>query len=474
MKKKGYILGALMAGAIFCSLNAAPVKAAIVSMPTHGSSYVRKGNTYKLYFKAPSKLTVNTKAKYTIVNTSNWKCIPYPNSKKNTKTFYLRAGHYALTTKSKKNTKIKNSYTRITKIRKSLETFSYKKQPGDIHHPNAVKFGKKINGLSDMYRTAKLNAGNYYQFTLDKDQKVTLNLNVMPVYQNARTNIFNNNMVEVGLNDRYVYDPYRLGSKGKLTNKKYSWNLTKGTYALNLAIARGRYNFKLTTEDTAAIPAQGKITNISSTNDGIKVDYDKIPNATGYGIYAIPVYSQTIRSNNPNTLWIEGSRFINRKLPNELSQVVPKNEIINGQTYKIAIRGMNTQDNKTFGPVSEVKKFTYYAPLTGDKTTPKTPKLVVSYYDDGGSDEPAININWSIDLEADSHEVQYRLKGTKKWTTFFSKNKDWDSVDDPTLATGEDFKKGQVYEIRVRALRSNLKSPWSEIKTIKVTLTPHR
>lgn len=27
-----------------------------------------------------------------------------------------------------------------------------------------------------MYRTAQLNAGNYYQFTLDKDQKVTLDL----------------------------------------------------------------------------------------------------------------------------------------------------------------------------------------------------------------------------------------------------------------------------------------------------------
>ena len=49
-----------------------------------------------------------------------------------------------------------------------------------------------------------------------------------------------------------------------------------------------------------------------------------------------------------------------------------------------------------------------------------------------------------------------------------------DIVDDPTNDFGQDFKKDQVYEVRVRALHSNLISDWSEVKTARVDVTPNR
>lgn len=100
--------------------------------------------------------------------------------------------------------------------------------------------------------------------------------------------------------------------------------------------------------------------------------------------------------------------------------------------------------------------------------------LEVSYYDDHGQDEPYISVNWNLNSNVDSYEIAYRLKGTQNWTTFLTKSKTSDEISDPTNDTGSDFKKGQVYEVRVRALNSNLKSNWSKIKTVTVTVTPNR
>lgn len=59
MKKKAYLIGALAAGAVLLSLNT-NVQAATVPISGNSTSYVRKGNTYRFYFKAPTRLTVNT------------------------------------------------------------------------------------------------------------------------------------------------------------------------------------------------------------------------------------------------------------------------------------------------------------------------------------------------------------------------------------------------------------------------------
>lgn len=472
MKKKGYLFTVIMAGAVLLSLNAAPTEAAKISIPSQGTSYVKKGNTYRFYFKAPVKLTVTTTAKYTIRNTSNWKCIPYPSSKKHTKVFYLRAGHYDLTTTSKKNVKIKTSYKKVSSIRKSLETFSYKKYPGTFANPTKVKMNQTVKGLSDMYNTTKYNPGPYYEFTLDKDQKVTMDLTSMPIYQNARTNIFNTNVTNIYPASKYDYDLDQFSYKGKGTHKKFSWNLQKGTYFFYFDGARGRFNFKLTSQDTDAIPAASKITKVTTANDALNIDYSSANKATKYGVYVIG-YSNI---NNFDKGFFNTFSVIDRDFSSELSQSTKDHmALINGETYKISVRTMNDTDGKTYGPISDSVDYTYYKPLAnGDTTVPQTPKIQISYYDDGGGDEPRINVDWNIDKIADSYEVEYRLKGSKQWTTFFSRFDSGDEIDSPERATGSDFKKGQVYEVRVRALHSNLKSAWSEIKTTKVTITPDR
>lgn len=472
MKKKGYLFTAMMAGAVLLSLNAAPTQAAKVSMPSQGTSYVRKGNTYRLYFKAPVKLTVTTTAKYTIRNTSDWKCIPYPSSKKHTKVFYLRAGHYDLTTTSKKNVKIKTSYKKISKIRKSLETFSYKKYPGTFRNPTKVELNQNVKVLSDMYNTEKYNPGQYYEFTLDKDQKVTMDMTSMPVYENAHTNIFNSNVVNIYPATKYDYDPEQFSFKGKGTHKKYSWNLQKGTYRFTVNGARGRTNFKLTSEDTDAIPAASQITKVTTDNDALNIEYSAADKATGYGIYVVPKSS----INNFDTSLLYTYAVMNSEYPSTLSQSTRDHRaLINGETYKISVRTMNDTDGKTYGPLSEPMEYTYYVPLAkGDTTVPQTPTIQVSYYDDGGSDEPYIDIDWNLDKTADSYEVAYRLKGSEDWTTFFTHLNSGDEITSPERATGYDFKKGQVYEIRVRAWHSNLKSDWSAVKTTRVTVTPER
>lgn len=299
---------------------------------------------------------------------------------------------------------------------------------------------------------------------------------VQPVYQNSRSNIFNNNGIQIVQDTDYGYALNPWKTKGTLKNGKYSWNLEKGTYYLEKGSARGRFSFKLTSEDTNALPSTPKVTKVSSTEDGIKADYTKADNATGYGIYGSSL--RRYRSNDPlldAASMIGHSNFTpDGNYPDVLTQTISKNRLINGETYDIAVRAVNDEEGRSFSPVSANQKFTYYIPLKGSHEKPKTPTLKVSYYNDHGSDEPYINIEWDVNPEADSYEIQYRLKGSSKWATFFSKTRSGDIVDDPTNDFGQDFKKGQVYEVRVRALHSNLISDWSEVKTARVDVTPNR
>lgn len=265
-----------------------------------------------------------------------------------------------------------------------------------------------------------------------------MNLSVMPIYENSRTNIFNDNDVRIISGSKYGYPLNEWQTKGSLTNEKHSWNLEKGTYYISVVSARGRYSFNLSSEDTNELLGASKLTNISSTDDGIKVDYEKADNATGYGIYGSPVTRSRYIWHDPS---LDSFRVINDKFPDVLTQTIPKNQLINGETYDIAVRTMNNNEGKSFGSVSSNQEFTYYIPLKGNREVPKTPTLKVSYYDDHGSDEPYIDIDWNVDSIADSHEIQYRLKGSNKWASFFSKQSTGDEVDDPTNDFGQDFKK---------------------------------
>ena len=135
-----------------------------------------------------------------------------------------------MTTKSGENVKIKTSAIRITKIRNKLETFSHKTYPTTVRYSEAIplKMGQTVTGLSNMYHSDKLNTTNIYKFTLDKDQKVTMNMSVQPVYENSRSNIFNNNDIQIVQDTDYGYALNPWKTKGTLKNGKYSWNLEKG------------------------------------------------------------------------------------------------------------------------------------------------------------------------------------------------------------------------------------------------------
>lgn len=463
MKKK-YLIGIAAAIGVALSLeaNVPLAQAATIQTPITGTSYIRKGNTYKLHLKVPGRVTINTKAKYTLVNTSSWKCIPYPGNSKNSKVYYLRAGNYKLATTSK-NSKIKTSFTKLTKIKHTLDDYAISRNTNTYKNPVKIELGQSINGFLNLYKTYKSTNAHYYQFTLNKPQKVTLDLSAMPIYN-----------VKKQISDTYItlqdtQDDFNIPSvqaKGQLSHQKYSWYLPKGTYTINFYMLRGRYNFKLTSEDSNLIPSDTKITKVTSVPEGLKVEYTKSENATGYNVY---VKSQTKG-------YVSGTYGILSKT-DSLSTIIPKSYLTNGDDYSISIRGVNISDVKKpiYGNRSEDFKYKYYASTSENATAVKTPEISVSYNDDNGSDEPYIDINWNENPEADSYEVAYRIKGQSAWHTYTTNKKTGDEL---TNSTDKNnvlyFIKGKTYEVRVRALKGKLKSDWSAIKTTTVTIDPAR
>lgn len=458
MKTKKILLSSLIAAGMAFSFNMNNAQAATIQTPIQGTSYVKKGNTYKLHLKVPGKVTINTKAKYKIINTSSWKCIPYSGSTKNSKVFYLRAGNYKLTSTNSKNTKIKTSFTKLTKLKKTLDDYPIEKNELTSTNPDKIKIGQKVKGFLDMFKTYKFSGNHYYKFTLDKPQKITVNLSTMPVYELSKTNIFSDTSISIRPDTSYDYSLANWRVKGKVANKKNVWYLTKGTYLMSVSNLRGRFNFKLTGTDTDQVPTQNKISNIITTTDGVKVDYTKSENANKYIVYYegvdTPYSSSSITSTDKN----------------DLTQTISKQRLINGATYNLAVRPGN---DETYGELSKVEKYTYYVPLAKDAVTPEKPTLTTSYYDDHGNDEPYISLKWDKNDKVDSYEVAYRVKGSDEWHTYFTQSTTGDELTNSTDKTNAlHFKKGKTYELKVRALTSNLKSDWSGIKTETVTVTP--
>ena len=457
MQTKRILLFSLVVAGVAFSLNINNAQAATIQTPIQGTSYVKKGNTYKLHLKVPGKVTINTKAKYTIINTASWKCIPYSGSNKNSKVFYLRAGNYKLTSTNSKNTKIKTSFTKLTKLKKTLDDYPIEKNELTSIDPDKIKVGQKVKGFLDMFKTYKFSGFHYYKFTINKPQKITVNLSAMPVYELSKTNIFSDTNVSIKPDTDYSYNLDNWRVKGKISNKKNIWYLAKGTYVMNVSNLRGRFNFKLTGTDTNQVPTQNEISNITTTEDGLKVDYTKSDNANKYVTYYEGIdtpYSSSSVTTKEDTL----------------TQLINKQHLVNGATYNLAVRPRN---NKTYGELSKTEKYTYYVPLIKDAATPEKPVLSTSYYDDNGNDEPYIGLKWNKNDKVNSYEVAYRVKGSEEWHTYFTQSTTGDEL---TNSTKKDdalyFKKGKTYELKVRALTGNLKSDWSDIKTETVTVTP--
>lgn len=473
MKTKKLILSLLASGAVLTTMsmaNPATTQAATISMPTQGTSYVHRGNTYRLHLKVAGRVTITTKARYTIVNSLDWTAVPYPSKKANTKVYYLRAGNYRLTTKSAAS--IKTSYTKMSKLKNSLDSF-----PNNTAYntPNKISLNKTYYGLSDMFHSDKLNGKHQYVFIIDKPQQVTVNISSMPIYQYEKGNIYSNTSPAMTPVTTYRYALPTYKFRGPANNKQYSWYLDKRTYIFQPNGPRGRFSFKLTSQDisdSSVIPSSSKITKISATNDGIKVDYEKVTNADGYEVYCVGSNWVTRKPFYYNANSYSGINTTSKTLPDALSQTIKKDQLTNGTTYKIAVRAAKMVNGSyVYGPFTE-QDYTYYS-KTSDQKTPAAPEIKLSYYDDNGSDEPYINIAWAKNDNISSYEIAYRLKGTSTWTTFMSKGVTGDEITDSSNKSDVNyFLKGKTYEVRVRALNGNLISPWSDIKSVTVNITP--
>lgn len=473
MKFKKSLLGIMAASAalaIFSTTNSTSVQAATIQMPTQGTSYVRKGNTYKLHLKVAGKVTVNTKAKYTIVNTSDWKCIPYPGKDKNTKVFYLRAGNYKLTTKSA--ARVKTTYTKLSKLRKSFESFP---NSHFLDDPIPIEMGKTYKGLTDMFHPEKFRNNHNYVITLDEPKKLTMTMSSMPVYALGKGDISSNTSVWIEAFSQYSYDIPEWRFKGQASNKQNTWYLDKGTYIIRVSGPRGRYSFKLDSEYTNLLPAQSKVEKVTPTEKGLQVDYTKADGATGYEIFSVDSnkkFDSEPKYYNQNS--VNGISGWDNTNSDQLSQVIPENQLVNGKTYNITVRSLKKYDGAyIFGNESKPVTYTYYVPLKGEKTVPKAPVLKAKYYDDHGNDEPYIDMKWNVEPDADSYEIAYRVKGEKDWHQYFTKNKGWENISNSTDEKDPlYFVKGKTYEVKVRALHSNLVGSWSNTQTVTVTVTP--
>lgn len=450
-----------------------PAQAA-TTLSNYGTSYIRKGQ-YRIHLKSAGRITVNTSAKYEITNTLDWEAIPYAGSNKKTKTFYLRAGNYKLTTSAKKYTPIKINYTKLTKLVNSLADYTVETKSAPKRIPTDIKMGQTVRSFDDIFKKYHLSGQKLYQFTIDKPQKVTLNYSAMPIYYPDDGNIYSKSEISIEPVTNYSISPESWKMIGLTTNKKHSWYLAKGTYVIEFSPGRGRYSFSLSSEDADAsqvIPNTPTITDITPVDEGLKVTYSKVANATSYALYSYQKPDTKIDIYNFDFTYPVNKALTRNSngrysYPADLTQIILKNQLINGNTYYIAVRGVNGQ---YFGDNSEPIKYTYYA-SSNNSTGLSAPVLTTSYYDDNGSDEPYISMKWDKIADADSYEVGYHLKGAK-WHYYMVKS-NWEEIT-PSLDAGKDLKftKGDVYELKVRAYHGSQAGPWSKVKNITVNVTP--
>ena len=457
MKINKYLIATSLAGAfvLFLNTNSSTVQAATIQIPTQGTSYVRKGNTYKLHLKEAGRVTVNTNAKIRIYNSIDWEAIPYSTDKKNTKEYYLRSGNYKVVAKNPGSRKIRISYTKLTKHRKQLDDYPIYRTTNSYTYSPEISLGQEVKGFSDMFSSYKNSTYHSYTLKVDKSQKLTMGMNSMPVYYNGHRTI-------ITMQSKNGFSYYLPSSmfNGRQDNKKITWYVAKGEYKLNIQ-TRGLFNFKITGENTDQVPVKNEVTKLTPVKDGLQVDFTKSEGATEYVIY--------INS---------GSGYIPAAVPRikaseSLSTVIPSKSLVNGKTYQVAVLPINRANGFDInGELSDAKTIDYHA-VTDNKNVPDKIPVDISYYDDNGSDEPYIDIKWPVNKNISSYEVQYRLKGQSEWQSFLSSSSNGDEI---TSSSDKNsicyFEKGKTYEIRVRGLNSNIVGPWSDIKTVTVNVTP--
>lgn len=341
MKFKKITIIATIAGAFLLSANAKPAHAATYKLSTQVSTYIRKGNSYKIHLKEPGRVRITTKAKYKIQNNVPWTAIPYSTSSKETKEFYLRQGTYKLTTSSR-SAKIKTSFTKLTKLRKQLDDYPIYPSNKPYQAKN-ISFDKNIKGFSGLFKTYPDEGNHYYNFTIDKPQKVTLDMSTMPIYYTGMNTI----ITLRPLTNYYFYAKSWMFT-GQQTHKQMVWYLPKGTYTLGVNI-QGRFNFKLSKDTNTEIPGNSQITSVDQTNNGVQVSYTKADKAQRYVIYST---DKTIGNLNYTPIATVNSA-------DQLTATIENYIFQNDHEYKLMVIPVHIFDSQDiYGEPSRIVSFT--------------------------------------------------------------------------------------------------------------------
>lgn len=421
------------------------------SLSVGATKYVTKNIRYRIKVKTPGRLTVNSPAKVTLKNnvTWNWTLVPYSTKSKNSKVYYIRKGTYYLTTKQ--NSKIKTQFKKLAK---------YKVQNYSSKNATEIKLGKTVTGTYGF--NAGYNTSNYYRFTLDSPQMVTMTYTNMPIYYVQKGNI--NSKADINIfadAPTTMLSPNDFRINGNKTASQ-SWYLAKGSYYFSTNNSMGRYSFKLTaTPDTRVVPRDTEIESLKNTDDGVVATLKEALHAKTYELAwhekgstsadRSAVSHTTTVSTAPTTL----DRELNgHKIPVSIGQ-----KLVNGQTYTFMARGVSNPDyirygnpetGNYFGAWSKAVDHTYYAATTA---TPGAVELTAKADDTYHN----IHVSWDKIKTAQSYRVAYREKGTSRW---------YYEVTDQAQNAITGIARNKNYEVKLQALNGQQSGPWSKIQTI--------
>lgn len=452
-----------LAGAAMLGISATTVQAGTynpkntTSFNINKSNYVAKGRIYKLRLPAAGRVVTNSDI--TLKNSMEWTCIPYGKDKN---TYYLRKGTYYLT--SSKNTNVKTAYTRLTKIRKNLETYVETKKNNDNSSLRAreIKVGQKIKAMGAMYDYDGI---DYYRFTIDSPQMVTMKMTNAPIYQLGNGNIFSKMSITMfsdnnPVGDNTILYPETFSIKGNKSASQ-SWYLAKGTYYFSVS-TRGLYNFQLTAvPDTRMVPADTEIESLKDTKDGVVASLRDALHAKTYelawrekGSKFAPFSSS---SNTTEVSTAPATRYLKvngHEIPVQIGR-----KLVNGQTYEFVARGVsnpnyirygNPETDNYFGAWTKIVEHTYYAPANGVPGAVELNAQADNTYHN-------IHVSWTKIDTAQSYRVAYRQKGTNKW---YYEVTDQDS----NAVTG--ITRNKTYELKLQALNGKEEGPWSTVKEV--------
>lgn len=421
-------------------------------------NYVAKGRVYKLRLPVAGRLITN--GDVTLKNSMEWTCIPYG---KNKNTYYLRKGTYYLT--SSKNANVKTTFTRLTKVRKSLETYVETQKNNDNSGQNArkIEVGQKIKAMGEMYNYDNI---DYYRFTIDSPQMVTMKMTNNPIYQSGKGNIFSKMDVVMFNDNNPVGDgtilyPEQFKVNGNKTASQ-SWYLAKGTYYFSVS-TRGLYNFQLTAvPDTRTVPADTEIESLKDTKDGVVAMLRDALHAKTYELaWREKGSKRAAFSSSSNTTEVSTAPTTrNLEVNGHEIPVRMGNKLVNGQTYEFAARGVsnpkyirygNPETNNYFGAWTKIVEHTYYAP---SDATPGAVNLTTAQADNTYHN---IHVAWNKIDSAQSYRVAYRQKGTSKW---------YYEVTDQASNAITGITRNRTYEVKLQALNGKQEGPWSAVKEV--------